>query len=78
MRSGQLGHIATPASGHRLQAGVHWCADNGAFTGVMWNLSCQAAQSMRAPIMVRIRLHVGDGHLERCWSCCSPPPTSRP
>ena len=33
MRSGQLGHIATPASGHRLQAGVHWCADNGAFTG---------------------------------------------
>src|SRR5207237_803196 len=33
MRDGHLGHIATPASGHRLQAGVHWCADNGAFTG---------------------------------------------
>ena len=33
MRDGQLGHIATPASGHRLQAGVAWCADNGAFTG---------------------------------------------
>src|SRR3989440_8937473 len=33
MRDGHLGHIATPASGHRLQAGVHWCADSGAFTG---------------------------------------------
>lgn len=33
MRDGQLGHIATPASGHRLQAGVGWCADNGAYTG---------------------------------------------
>lgn len=32
MRRGQLGHIATPASGHRLQAGVAWCADNGAYT----------------------------------------------
>lgn len=32
MRSGHLGHIATPASGHRLQAGVAWCADNGAYT----------------------------------------------
>lgn len=33
MRAGQLGHIATPASGHRLQPGVTWCADNGAYTG---------------------------------------------
>ncbi len=33
MRAGLLGHIATPASGHRLQAGVAWCADNGAYTG---------------------------------------------
>jgi hypothetical protein len=33
MRAGVLGHIATPASGHRLQAGVAWCADNGSYTG---------------------------------------------
>jgi hypothetical protein len=33
MRAGLLGHIATPASGHRQQAGVAWCADNGAYTG---------------------------------------------
>jgi hypothetical protein len=44
MRSGQLGHIATPASGHRLQAGVAWCADNGAFTGVLWNQICQVCE----------------------------------
>lgn len=33
MRAGLLGHIATPASGHRLQDGVAWCVDNGAYTG---------------------------------------------
>src|SRR5439155_24193033 len=33
MRTATLGHIATPASGHRIEPGVHWCADNGAYTG---------------------------------------------
>jgi len=54
MRRGQLGHIATPASGHRLQAGVAWCADNGAYTGrypgddmyLAW-LSARAAHAPR-------------------------------
>jgi hypothetical protein len=33
MRCGQLAQIVTPASGNRILAGVHWCADNAAFTG---------------------------------------------
>ncbi len=44
MRAGLLGQIATPGSGHRLQAGVAWCADNGAFTGVLWNQICQVCE----------------------------------
>ena len=31
--AGRLGMIATPAAGNRVPDGVHWCADNGAFTG---------------------------------------------
>jgi hypothetical protein len=54
MRAGLLGHIATPASGHRLQAGVAWCADNGSYTGaypgddkyLAW-LSARAAHAPR-------------------------------
>jgi hypothetical protein len=41
MRTGLLGQIATPGSGHRVLPGVDWCADNAAYTGVMWNLICQ-------------------------------------
>src|SRR6266508_1220165 len=33
MRTGLLGQIATPGSGHRVLPGVDWCADNAAFTG---------------------------------------------
>ncbi|WP_213451208.1 hypothetical protein [Rhizomonospora bruguierae] len=33
MRAGRLGMIATPASGNRVEAGVAWIADNGAYTG---------------------------------------------
>lgn len=33
MRAGQLGMIATPASGNRVEAGVAWIADNSAYTG---------------------------------------------
>ena len=33
MRGGALGQIATPGSGHRVQPGVDWCADNSAYTG---------------------------------------------
>jgi hypothetical protein len=33
MRTGLLGQIATPGSGHRVLPGVAWCADNAAFTG---------------------------------------------
>lgn len=33
MRSGQLGMIATPAAGNRVEPGVDWIADNSAYTG---------------------------------------------
>jgi hypothetical protein len=33
MRAGQLGMIATPASGNRIEPGVAWIADNAAYTG---------------------------------------------
>jgi len=33
MRAGQLGMIATPASGNRIEPGVAWIADNSAYTG---------------------------------------------
>lgn len=33
MRAGQLGMIATPAAGNRVETGVDWIADNAAYTG---------------------------------------------
>ncbi|MEV6927045.1 hypothetical protein AB0M46_21430 [Dactylosporangium sp. NPDC051485] len=33
MRAGQLGMIATPAAGNRVEAGVDWIADNASYTG---------------------------------------------
>lgn len=33
MRAGQLGMIATPASGNRVEPGIAWIADNSAYTG---------------------------------------------
>jgi hypothetical protein len=33
MRAGQLGMIATPAAGNRVEPGVAWIADNSAYTG---------------------------------------------
>lgn len=32
MRAGLIGAIGTPAQSHRLDPGVMWCADNGAFS----------------------------------------------
>jgi hypothetical protein len=29
--------IATPAAGNTVPAGAHWCADNSAYTGLLWN-----------------------------------------
>jgi hypothetical protein len=46
MRQGQLGQIATPASGHRVQPGTHWCADNSAYTGLPWNQKSQVDQAV--------------------------------
>jgi len=54
MRTGLLGQIATPGSGHRVLPGVDWCADNAAFTGgypgdekyLAW-LSARAAHAPR-------------------------------
>jgi hypothetical protein len=98
MRNGKLGHIATPASGHRLQAGVDrlqagvdWCADNGAYTGaypgdtkyLAW-LSVRARHAARCAFATAPDV-VGDSTatLARSCRCCTesgpwitPPPWS--
>jgi hypothetical protein len=33
MDAGQIGHIHTPISGHRVPAGRDWCADNAVYAG---------------------------------------------
>jgi len=52
MRAGRLGMIATPASGNRVEPGVAWIADNSAYTGLMWNQTCQGIQSVEFPEMI--------------------------
>lgn len=49
MRGGALGQIATPGSGHRVQPGVDWCADNSAYTGLLWNQICQVRTRLPRP-----------------------------